>query len=181
MRKLTKENNAVMRATSTLLINMEKEVDKRKTEKRTLFKVNAELLSFAIRQWAKSSYTGNSITDTIHPIYLRFAFHIEQSIVPYRCNEVSKLVSSTSKQRKRWRRRNEVVRKLGVLKNDRTQFAPSNPFIMCSSNSQYTLSTSSAEQRLHGTEVHEACEEKWQRLFPTRNLVANIVCILHVN
>lgn len=152
-----------------------------KTERGILTNSNTELLTSATQKEAKSARMNDSIFTTIHSLYFRFAFNVEKGIVSCCRKGASELITFTPELQGSWRGHSKNVKELGVPRENGTLFALGYPFDSCSSRTQYTPYTSSAEQKLQGNVKPGAIEQRWTRLLPTWELMADIVLVLKSN
>lgn len=128
LEKLILEKDAEMKAKFTCQVYMEIKVATFKREKGILTKYNSELLSFARCKGAKSTCTGEGSIETIHPMFLGLAFHVQKAIVLYCCKEIFELVLLISQPRRGWRMRGKDVQELRFSRGFGNLFASSNPF-----------------------------------------------------
>lgn len=99
----------------------------------------------------------------------------ENDIVLYRCTEKSEFIYFTSEPWKiRWRR-GENEHKLGVLREDRTLFAPGYWAYSGFLRTQYAPSGTSLKLELREIVNHDANEENFTNLFPTQEAMAHTV------
>lgn len=89
--------HAAMKASSTCLVDMKKNVATSDIKKELLAKSSAELLFPATQEVATSTPTRDSFIETIPLLYSGFALHVEKATVLYCCREVSELVPFSSK------------------------------------------------------------------------------------
>lgn len=103
-----------MKDMSTSLLDLEKRVASTEAEKELLLNTNAEQVSTGRYQGARNSRMEKGFIETVPPMYVVFAFHVEKSIVPYCSREVSEIVQILSEMKRSWLRHSEKVVELGV-------------------------------------------------------------------
>lgn len=84
----------------------------------------------------------------ISPLYLRFVFKVEKTILKYFSREFSELVQFVSELRENRKWRYEEVETMEVYRENWTTFAPLILFIKCKLYTQYMPSVESADQCL---------------------------------
>lgn len=150
-------------------------------EKRTLSKSNAKLLASTGRKKTKSTSTRDIFVGNISQMYLVFAYHADKIVLLCCCETFTSISNLDLSHGKGCRWRTENIRVLGAQREGQLLFASDNPFLFCSSHTQYTSSTSCAAQGLQKILGNRSAGKQCTSPFPTQRRNTFTVLIPKLN